>query len=61
MAYQGCAPGGIYNGAWLAKKQPAVSTRKAFHAYALALVRAQGAFEITASADGLESAALRAE
>ena len=61
VAYQGCAPGGIYNGAWLAKKQPAVWTRKAFHAYALALVRAQGAFEITASADGLESAALRAE
>ena len=54
--YKGAVPGGIYDGAWLAKKKTAVWTGKAFHAFALAIVRAEGGFELTASAEGLESA-----
>ena len=56
VEYRNAAAGGIFNGAWLARTKPAVWTRSAFHAYALALVQADGRFEISASADGLEPA-----
>lgn len=59
--YQGAVPGGIYEGAWLTKPKPALWQRRAFHACALALVSAEGEYELTASAEGLETSSLLVE